>query len=264
MTLHNELLELRKQENEVTALILEKLQQMESTRGYLPMGYSSLFDYLVRGLKYSESTAYQRQACVKLSCEMPEIKEKLDSGQVTYSTLTMAFKTMKHKSTEEKRKVIAEIENKSARDVKKLLLEPAKPIKVHQHIYQDKVILKLELTHEQYKKLETLQKLKSHKHNMETLLESLIDKELKQYESKTDNKTHDINSLKPFPLNNPRYIPRRLRNAVLKNANRKCEYPGCEATHFLQLDHIQRVRHGGDSSQKNLQVLCAAHNQWKG
>jgi hypothetical protein len=49
---------------------------------------------------------------------------------------------MKLKSTEEKRKVIAEIENKSAREVKKLLLEPAKPIKVHQHVYKDKVILK--------------------------------------------------------------------------------------------------------------------------
>ena len=44
------------------------------------MGYSSLFNYLVRGLKYSETTAYQRQTCVRLTVEVPEIKEKIDEG----------------------------------------------------------------------------------------------------------------------------------------------------------------------------------------
>jgi hypothetical protein len=337
MSLHKELLELRKKENEVTALILEKLQLMENSKDYLPMGYSSLFDYLVRGLKYSESTAYQRQACVRLSKEMPEIKEKIERGQLTYSTLAIAYKSMRNKTVEQKRNLVAEIENKSTREVKALLLEPAAPIKIHQQIYQDKVILKLEMTHDQHNKLERLKKLKSHKYNLESLLENLIDRELKKYEVEVDRMSclvggHNIidsnkqetselvsqklvshkkmcgklvshekmcgklvshekmsqklvsqkennrefegnekksqklvgNEKKNQVKNNPRYISRRLRNAVLLNANYRCEYPGCESNHFLQLDHIKRVRHGGSSAIENLQVLCAAHNQWKG
>lgn len=74
MKLHSELIELRRREKQITSEILQKLQVMEDERGYLQMDYSSLFDYLVRGLNYSEATAYQRQACVRLTREVPEIK----------------------------------------------------------------------------------------------------------------------------------------------------------------------------------------------
>ncbi len=273
MKLHNELLELRKKENEVTALILEKLQQMESSKGYLPMGYSSLFDYLVRGLNYSESTAYQRQCCVRLSRELPEIKEKLNNGSLTYSNITTAFKSIRNKNPEEKRKAIATIENKSTREVKKMFLLEAAPLKVKETHFSNKVVMRLELTHEEHTKFEKLKNLKSHKHNMESLLLQLIENELKNYEMKErDLQTH-VRSTEQKDRNpssflhnhtHPRYIPRRLRNGVLKKSNYQCEYPGCESTYFLQIDHIIPVRAGGLAEKQNLQVLCSAHNRWKG
>ena len=45
MKIHKELLSLRKKEKKISTEILEKLQSMEEVRGYLPLGYSSLFDY---------------------------------------------------------------------------------------------------------------------------------------------------------------------------------------------------------------------------
>jgi hypothetical protein len=57
MQIHNELLELRNKEKQITSKISEKLQLMEDSRSYLKIGYNSLFDYLVRGLSYSEATA---------------------------------------------------------------------------------------------------------------------------------------------------------------------------------------------------------------
>ena len=83
MKIHNELLELRQKEKRITSEILTKLQEMENRRGYLDMGYNSLFDYLVRGLGYSEATAYQRQACVRLVKEVPEIKGNLGEDFIT-------------------------------------------------------------------------------------------------------------------------------------------------------------------------------------
>lgn len=61
MHLQNQLLELRKREKQIGSKILEKLQLMEKGRKYISLGYSSLFDYLVRGLGYSESTDHQKQ-----------------------------------------------------------------------------------------------------------------------------------------------------------------------------------------------------------
>jgi hypothetical protein len=255
MKLHEELLELRQNEKRITSEILEKLQIMEDSRAYLGMGYSSLFDYLVRGLKYSEATAYQRQACVRLAQEVPEIKDKIDKGHLSLSGITTAYKHIRKLPTEKKREKLQTMENKSTRDIKKLFTEPSRPIVIKKTEYQDRVHLRLDLSRDQNQKLEKLKALKSHKHDIESLITELIDKELKTYEEIKFKKTTS---------QNPRQISKRLRNSVLQKANYQCQYPGCESNHFLQIDHILPVREGGDQRPENLQVLCASHNRMKG
>lgn len=255
MQIHRELLELRKKEKQLTSEILDKLQLMEDCRGYLKLGHHSLFDYLVRGLNYSEATAYQRQACVRLTREIPEIKEKIDQGSLSVSAITTVYRHIRKKPLAEKRRTLKEIENKSTREVKRIFAEPSAPIKIKKTEYQDKVYLRLELTHEQNKKLEKLKALKSHQHNLESLLLDLIDKELDTFEN---------TRFKATQSKNPRQISKRLRNHVLKVSGFKCQYPGCQSDHLLQVDHIVPVRVGGDQRPENLQVLCASHNRLKG
>ena len=241
MELHETLVKLRQQEKQVTSEILEKLQQMEDQRGYLVLGYSSLFDYLVRGLGYSEATAYQRQACVRLAKEIPEIKEKIDRGVLSASAVTAVYKHIRKKPTKEKRETLKAIENKSSREVRRLFAEPPRPIKIKKAEYKDKVYLRLELSLEQNNKIEKLKALKSHKFNLEGLFEELVDKELKAYTNTT---------FKPSRSKNPRCISKRLRNHVLERARHQCQYPGCEETHYLQIDHIHPVRQGGQGTHR--------------
>ena len=233
--LHAELLALTQKEKQITSEILGKLQDMENQRGYLRLGYNSLFDYLVRGLKYSEATAYQRQACVRLTQELPEIKQKIDQGTLTVSSVSSAFKQLRTQTVEQKRQTLAQLENKSTREVKKILAPDSKPILVKKTEYRDRVHLRLELSHEQNKKLEKLRALKSHKHNLESLIESLIDNELKKYElsDKLKSQVTDSNRMNKPNSKNNRYIPKRLRIAALEKANHKCEFIGCETTHYL-------------------------------
>jgi hypothetical protein len=211
MQIHKDLLELRQKEKRITSEILEKLQLMENCKDYLKMGHSSLFDYLVRGLSYSEATAYQRMACVRLAREVPEIKEKIDRGVLSLSAVTAAYKHIRKQPFEEKRKALKKIENKSTREVKKLFAEPLQPIKIKKSEYQDKVYLRLELTHEQNRKLERLQALKSHKHSLESLLEDLIDQELKTFANIQFKATKSKNprqvSNTPDRFNLPMLIP---------------------------------------------------------
>ena len=94
----------------------------------------------------------------------------------------------------------------------------------------------------------------------------LIEKDLKSYENAQgkSSKTTDSKELGLIKSKNPRQISKRLRNDVLRAAKYKCQYPGCESDHFLQVDHIHPVRFGGDQRRSNLQILCASHNQRKG
>ena len=266
MKLHFELLELRQKEKRITSEILNKLQEMEDQKAYLKMGHPSLFDYLARGLGYSEATAYQRQACVRLAKEVPEIKQKIDQGSLTLSAVTTAFKHLRKKPVAEKRKVLKSMENKSSREVKAMFLEPTPTLKIKKTEYVDKVHLRLELSHEQNRKLEQLKALKSHKHNIESLLMDLIEKDLKSYEN-AQRKSSEFNESKGFGAprsKNPRQISMRLRNDVLRTANYQCQFPGCDSDHFLQVDHIVPVRWGGDQRRNNLQILCSSHNLHKG
>ncbi|HAG91903.1 MAG TPA: hypothetical protein DCL41_08530, partial [Bdellovibrionales bacterium] len=198
---------------------------------------------------------YQRQACVRLAKEIPEIKQKIDQGSLTLSAVTTAFKHLRKKPVAEKRKVLKIMENKSSREIKKMFLEPTPTLKIKKTEYVDKVHLRLELTHEQNQRLEKLKALKSHQHNVESLLVNLIEKELKAYKN---------TEFKVSKSKNPRQISKRLRNDVLKAADYKCQYPGCESKYFLQVDHILPVRNGGDQRRENLQVLCSSHNHHKG
>jgi len=136
-----------------------------------------------------------------------------------------------------------------------MFLEPTPTLKIKKTEYVDKVHLSLELSHEQNQKLEKLKALKSHKHNVESLLMDLIEKELKSYESKEFSAPRS---------KNPRQISKRLRNDVLRTANYQCQFPGCDSDHFLQVDHIVPVRWGGDQRRNNLQILCSSHNLHKG
>jgi hypothetical protein len=66
---------------------------------------------------------------------------------------------------------------------------------------------------------------------------------------------------------NPRCIPAKLRAAVLARACYQCEYTDpatkrrCTARHYLQIDHVTPVAHGGAATPANLRALCAAHNR---
>ena len=205
MQLHEELLSLRKKENELGTQILEKLQEMEDSRQYIGLGYSSLFDYLVRGLSYSESAAYQKQSCLRLTKELPEIKLKIESGVLTTTGLSMAFKSLKTKTLHEKRILLNKIENRTSREIKQILIqeEIAPPIRIQKTEYQDRVILRLELTKEQNQKLEKLKAYKSHRGNLAMLLEDMLDRELKGYENQ---------SYRPSRSKNPRFITATMRN----------------------------------------------------
>ena len=137
-SLHEEILsrteKLVFEERRINSEILECLQQIESKMIYAEMAYSSLYDFCVKHLKYSEGAAHRRISAMRLLKTLPEkMKQetilKIESGSISVSNLSLLhgfLKTEKKESkkiysNDEKTRLIHSIENCSKLEVEKKL-----------------------------------------------------------------------------------------------------------------------------------------------
>src|SRR5687768_10594421 len=108
----------RKERQNLTS-ILYHLKEIERRRLFSDLGYSSLFEYAVKELGYSESSAMRRIHSARLLEEIPEIKLKIEEGLLSLSNLCEASRTLKKeniKGPERKAEVLNELEGKTTRE----------------------------------------------------------------------------------------------------------------------------------------------------
>ena len=85
---------------------LHHLAEIDSRKLYFRRGFSSLFDYAVKELGYSEGAAYRRIKAMKLCQDMPKTENRLQSGRLSLSTacqLQVFFEKQVKKAREEKK-----------------------------------------------------------------------------------------------------------------------------------------------------------------
>ncbi len=196
----------------------------------------------------------------------------------------------------EKSKVLETLENQSSRQAEKILLQlspqPSLPKEKIREVSPTHTQVSLVFSEELMQKLSELKHLLSHKSpNPSTteLIELLADMALKNLKPRnpvqeqsiatkmqcatsagvTDRKTDkDRNETKKIKQPNNRvYIPINLKRKVWQRAQGQCQYQDtqskrrCESKFQLQHEHKQPVAKGGENSEENLELLCAAHNR---
>jgi hypothetical protein len=57
-----------------------------------------------------------------------------------------------------------------------------------------------------------------------------------------------------------RAVPTALKRALLAR-DRGCTFPGCPRTHYLDAHHIEHWSKGGETSERNLTLLCTQHHR---
>ena len=72
-------------ETETTIKILHYLREIEIRHIYLERGYSSLFVWAVKELKYSDGAAQRRIQSMRLLKTFPELEGKIESGDLSLS-----------------------------------------------------------------------------------------------------------------------------------------------------------------------------------
>ena len=122
----NEMTSLFQREKELGDTILLGLKELKQRRVFAAMGYPSLFEFLNKYFKLSESSCYQRVQALKLIESVDEAQENLLKGEVSLSNLASAQTlinqvekaTHRPVTAEAKKALLETIKGKSTREAK--------------------------------------------------------------------------------------------------------------------------------------------------
>jgi len=70
-------------DRQLQVFVIDHLLEIEARALYLRRGFSSLFDYVKRGLGYSDGAAYRRIGAMKLCAQVAGTRERLRDGSLT-------------------------------------------------------------------------------------------------------------------------------------------------------------------------------------
>ena len=89
---------LAQNERDAKVDLLIHLAEVDSRKLYLEQGYSSMFDYLVRSLKFSSSAAGRRTKAIRILANNVKAQEMLRDGSLSLSSLNTASVAIKEDS----------------------------------------------------------------------------------------------------------------------------------------------------------------------
>ena len=116
-------------ERQINIQVLQHLQEIEKRKLYLNRSFSSLFEYAVKELGYSESSAYRRIKAMNLCKELPETKTQISTGKLNLCTASKLQTVFEKQEKQIKNKV-----REQQRIVTKALLEKNKKIQSNQNL----------------------------------------------------------------------------------------------------------------------------------
>jgi 5-methylcytosine-specific restriction endonuclease McrA len=265
-------------QRELTARLIVYLAEIERRRLHAVAGFSSMFDFCVKELRLSEGEAFRRLAAARLARRFPVVHSLVASGEVHLSALALL---RPHLNEQNHVELLDAVRGKSKRDVEMLLATrfpqrdtPARMRAVAPERFRIEFTASAELR----EKLERCLDLSSHanpqrdlafviERAVEMLLSKLererLGKAKRPRETPSDQAPSDET---PGTRSASRHIPSATRRFVFERDGSRCTYVspdghGCDATAFLELDHVVPHALGGRAEPENLRVRCRAHNR---
>ena len=252
-TLLTDTLHLAKQEKKTSLEVLHHLLEIDRRKLYSELKCTSLFDYCVRILGYSEGAAHRRISSARLMGKSPEVKAALEGGEVNLSQVSMMASLLNQENqhtSEEKPKL--EINH---------LLDLTKKTGSTQKLKEEMsakktefVSINFKLTKEEAQEWESLKKemnLGSNELLLKLVRLKKAEREKKKYHQlQKPSKTQ--HTIKP----QTKTIPAEIKRKIYERSNRKCEK--CQSESRLEFHHLTPRSFGGGHEAANLKLLC--HN----
>lgn len=276
-TLLNDTKTMVKQEKNLTLKILFHLREIENRLLFSSLNYSSLFEYCLKELQYSEQESALRISALRLLKVSPKVEKKIEQGKIS---LTQASEIQRHlqrqtdefRSEEKTLSLIDSLEGKSVRDTKAHLqnLEGKKPtfinIKISPELAEKIALVKKEtglfseeevlaLLCEKYLKEVNLKKEKEHERQKKSL-----------------EKLGKPEKLEKLKIQDPvkRALTTRLKRIIQKRSQSRCEIISeitgerCLETRGLEFHHKIPFCQGGATTEDNIIHICGPHHKRAG
>lgn len=118
-------------ERATTLRLLHHLNEIARRKLYLELGFGSLYDYSIRRLQYSGSSACRRIQAARCIREHPEVLALLEAGELDLGTVYLIERVLTEENCAE---ILARVRGRSYREVKRVVAEYTPPVVVEERI----------------------------------------------------------------------------------------------------------------------------------
>jgi 5-methylcytosine-specific restriction endonuclease McrA len=286
-------------ERRLLARVIGMLIEVEDRRLHLELAYPSMFAFCTSKLRLSEGEAYRRLLAARLARRFPEIIELIESGAIHLTALEILrdhlteenrhdlLAAASHKTKAQVQALLAACAPKADAPSKirklpapqpPLNLEPSVPPPAPrpeqkprlEPLSPGRYKVQFTASEDLKRKLERAKDLLSHANptrDLAVIVERAVDLLLGELEKTRRGKAKRARRRTPRrPGGSNGRAARATRREVFERDGDQCTYVGpdgkrCEATAFLELDHVDSRALGGGDESHNLRVRCRAHNR---
>jgi hypothetical protein len=294
------LVELLRQERQLTAAVLVHLAEVEARQLYRPAACSSMHVYCTRVLGMSEDQAFKRIRAARVVRRFPVVGVAVEEGRLHLSGVVLLAP---HLTADNVESLVVEASGKSKAEIEVVLarlapkpdvpqrldrvaeqtelaapagdeVAPAPPPKDEGRaklapLAPERFALQVTIGEATEKKLRRAQALLRHQvpsGDLSEVLDRALDALLDRVEGRKLGKARAPRAAKK--CTNERAVPREVRRQVVARDGLRCSFVAedgrrCEETGFLELDHVVPVSRGGRASVDGVRILCRTHNQYE-
>ena len=280
---------LRREQHDLAEFVVA-LAEFDRRKGWLELGYTSLFYFLHRDLGLSKGAAHYRKTAARLVQDFPQIVEPLRDGRLCLTSVAHLARVL---TAENAAEVLPRFFQKSKRDAAAVAAaiapaavvprrevvtavraaEPVQPVEPRSGVRRESTdpltadLSRLHLTVSKrfLEKLEAARAALSHVRpdaNAETVLEAGLDLILRAQQRRRGVVESPRND-----KGNPdaTRVPAAVRRQVWTRDGGRCQWPLesggiCGSNLRVEFDHVIPRALGGRSTPENIRLLCRFHN----
>ena len=278
--IHQKALEIAARYKRVEADLITVLQEIESSRVFVKMGYTSLFNYCVEALGLSESVAYNFVTVARKAREVPVLQSAIQNGSLSVSKARKIAPVLTLANQEEwveKAKMLPT--RKLEEEVARVAPREATPERMR-FVAEDRLELRLGVSKALQEKLKRVQDLEAQRTGravgFEETLDALVDIYLESKDpvkraarvlkrkTEVEPVTGQVNRLESSGNREP--IPAEIRHLVQLRDGGRCTHRDphgerCGNRRWVDVHHVRARSLGGENTPENLIVLCSAHHR---
>ena len=261
-------------------VVLHFINDCERRKSCLDLGYSSVFSYCVRKLKYSSSTAGRYIQAARCILEHPEMTSMLEAREISISTICQIASIL---TQDNKQSILERVRGRSRREVERIacdyrppvaLSDRMDPVRVATNDGERHMVFTQFLASEEYAEIFddvrnsmpgsmsygdiSLAVFREY-HERHSPIARQKRRELKKGSASLHSHRWELSE-------GLRHIPDEVRDVVFVRDGGQCTFVApdgtrCQCRKGLHVDHVTPVANGGRNELSNLRLLSGAHNR---